>query len=137
VGSTYGTGVALINDLGVIAGYYFDANNVGRGYQRTPDGRITDYNVPDSGTGAFEGSWVNALNVEGTAVGYVEDTNDLSHSFVRKPDGHIDVFEIPGQLQSLGDSYGSGSFAINAAGVIAGRWYDPSYAIHGWLLIPK
>ena len=137
VGGAYGTGIALINDLGVIAGYYFDANNVGRGYQRTPDGTITDYNVPDSGTGAFEGSWVNALNVAGTTVGYVEDINDLSHSFVRHANGDFNVFEIPGQLLTSGDSYGSGGFAVNAAGVVAGRWYDPSYAIHGWLLIPK
>jgi probable HAF family extracellular repeat protein len=137
VGSAIGTVNALINDVGVIAGSYFDANNVGRGYQRTPDGRITDYNVPDSGTGAFEGAWVNALNVAGTTAGYVEDINDLSHSFVRDADGYFNVFEIPGQLQTSGDSYGSGGFAINAAGVVAGRWYDPSYVIHGWLLIPK
>ncbi|MGO9438281.1 MAG: hypothetical protein ACLPH3_07535 [Terracidiphilus sp.] len=132
-----GTGNALVNDLGVIAGFYFDRNNVGREYLRTPDGRITDYNVPDSGSGAFEGSWVNALNVAGTTVGYVEDINNLSHSFVRDADGDFHVFEIPGQLQSPGNSYGSGAFAVNAAGVVAGRWYDPSYAIHGWLLIPK
>lgn len=127
---------ALINDLGVIAGYYFDANLVGRGYQRTPDGKITDYDIPDSGTGAFEGAWVYALNVAGTAVGYVEDGNDLSHSWVRSAGGDFKVFEIPGQLQTAGNSYGSGAFAINAEGVVAGRWYDTNYAIHGWMLLP-
>jgi hypothetical protein len=133
-GGTYG---ALINDLGVIAGFYFDANYVVHGYQRSPDGKITEYDVPDSGTGAFEGAWVNALNVAGTAVGYVEDNNDLSHSFVRDADGNFNVFEIPGQIQSAGNSYGSGAFAINAEGIVAGRWYDTNYAIHGWLLMPK
>lgn len=136
-GGANGTGNALINDLGVIAGYYFDATNVGRVYKRTPDGKITDYEVPDSGTGAFEGAWVYGLNVAGTAVGYVEDNNDLSHSFVHGAGSDFDVFEIPNQLQTAGYSYGSGAFAINAEGVVAGRWYDTNYVIHGWLLIPE
>jgi hypothetical protein len=137
VGAPYGTANAYINDLGVIAGFYFDVNNVGRGYQRTVEGKITDYNVPDSGTAAFDGAWVNAVNLKGTAVGYVEDTNDLSRSFIRDASGNVTVFEIPGQLQTSGDSYGSGAFAINAAGVVAGRWYDTNYVIHGWVRIPR
>lgn len=135
-GLGYGPFNALINDAGVIAGSYLAANDVVYGYERDPNGTITDYQVPGAGTGNFEGASVNALNVEGSAVGYVEDTNDLSHSFIRNADGGFTVFEIPSQLQTSGNSYGSGAFAINAAGVIAGRWYDTNYAIHGWVRIP-
>ncbi len=138
LGNAYGVGNALINDRDVIAGTYFQGiGNIAYGYQRNAGGKIVDYQAPTAGTAQFAGASVNALNVRGTAVGYVEDANYESRSFIRDADGRITVFAIPGQLFATGSSYGSGAFAINEDGVVAGRWYDANWTIHGWVLLPK
>lgn len=136
--SAYGLFLAYINDEGVIAGSFFQGSaNVAHGFQRSPDGKLTEYQVPSAGTGPFEGAWLYGLNAEGTTVGYVEDNNNESRSFIRDAEGKITVLAIPGQLFAPGSTYGSGAFAINERGVVAGRWYDTNWTIHGWILLPK
>ena len=74
---------------------------------------------------------------EGAAVGNVEDNNFESRSFFRDSHGKITVFAIPCQLFAPGSSDGSSAFAINAAGVVVGRWYDANWSIHGRMAFPE
>ena len=137
VGSTYGLNDGFINDRGVVAGSYWQGSgNVSYNYQRAPDGNITVYQVPDAGTGAFDGAYVFAVNLEGTTTGYVTDQNVENHAFVRYADGKSIVFNVPGQLLQPGSGYGSGGIAINAKGVVAGRWHDTNWVIHGFVRLP-
>jgi hypothetical protein len=132
---------AFINDRGVIAGSYAQAPFTDFvGYQRTPDGRMTVFEAPGSGattTYSYEGTWMNALNLQGTTTGYVQSADVESNSFIREANGKITVFELPGQAAVPGNYTGSGGFAINAAGVVTGKWYDANLAIHGFLRLPN
>jgi hypothetical protein len=132
---------AFINDRGVIAGSYAQAPFTDFvGYQRTADGRITVFEAPGSGTTttySYEGTWMNALNLQGTTTGYVQSADVESNSFIREANGKITVFELPGQAAVPGNYTGSGGFAINAAGVVTGKWYDTNLAIYGFLRLPN
>jgi hypothetical protein len=135
---------AYINDLGVIAGsysrVYVDSEPFGfTGYLRTPDGKMTVYEVPGGGTTTaypYEGTWVNAVNIEGTAVGYIQNDYVESDAFIHQADGATSVFGFPGQAEIPGDYIGSGAFAINDLGVVAGNWHDTNLAVHGWVRLP-
>jgi hypothetical protein len=138
VGSDYGLNNAFINDLGVVAGTYWQgSSNVSYGFQRLPDGKVTEYQVPDAGTAPFEGAYLSAVNIEGTVTGYVTDANVENHSFVRDAGGKIVVFDVPGQMAVPGSDFGSAGEAINAAGVIAGRWHDANSVLHAFVRSPS
>ena len=52
--SSIGTYTAFINDLGVVAGSYFDANTfVEYGYVRSQNGHFTKFAAPGAGTTQF------------------------------------------------------------------------------------
>lgn len=138
VGSSLGTQTAFINDLGLIAGYYYDANtNLATGFVRTPDGQFTTFEAPDAGTGAYEGTFVNAFNLAGATTGYIADDSFEAHSFVRAANGKATTFSIPGQIAVPGSDAGSAGEAINAEGAIAGRWRDPNETFHGYVRLPN
>jgi hypothetical protein len=135
--SSYGLDNGYINDFGVVAGcYYQGSGNVSYGFQRAPDGDITVYQVPDAGAEAYEGTFIGAVNIEGTTTGYVTDQNVENHSFVRYANGKAIVFDVPGQLLQVGSDFGSAGEAINAVGVVAGRWHDTNYLLHGFVRLP-
>jgi hypothetical protein len=144
VGGPYGTASdAVINDLGVIAGSYYDANtNVEYGYLRWPDGQFTEFAAPKAGTADIAGTNLSAVNLEGTTTGWVLNHTDSAgnqeaYAFVRAANGDATTFSVPGQIMVPNpDWYGSAGIAINAAGVIAGRMHDVNYVAHGWLRIP-
>jgi hypothetical protein len=48
-GANQGTIAGDLNDLGVIAGYYIDANNVSHGFLLNPDGTFTTFDAPGRG----------------------------------------------------------------------------------------
>ena len=73
-GSFNGTSPNSINDLGVITGYYTDANGFSHGFLRSPDGKFTTFDV--TGAGGF-GSFPIAINLEGAIVGYYTDANHV------------------------------------------------------------
>jgi len=139
--TSYGTYSAFINDLGVVAGSYFDATTyVERGFIRWPDGQLTEFAAPKAGTVVtnFDESGTNvaAISLEGTATGNVLDNNFESHSFVRAANGEAVTFDIPGQAHIPDTDAGSIGLGMNAFGVLVGRWRDPNQAFHGYLRIP-
>ena len=134
VGSGIGTYTAVINDRGVIAGSYFDANtNLETGYVREPDGKFTAFEAPGTGTSAYAGTQVFAVNLPGAITGFGRDDNFDAQAFVRTPNGKTTTFTIPGQILDGGNDFGSSGWAINTEGVIAGRWRDTNYALHGFI----
>lgn len=127
---------AIINDLGVVAGTFGTiSGDVGTGYQRTPDGKITVYEVPGAGSGNGEGTFVTAQNVLGAVTGNMNPASDVQYNFVRDAFGKTTVFAVPGQILSPGCFCSSGE-SINALGVVAGWWLDENYVAHGFVRLP-
>jgi len=137
VGSWIGTYTAVINDRGVVAGSYYDANtNLETAYVREPDGKFTAFEAPGTGTAAYAGTQVFAVNLPGAITGFGRDDNFDSQAFVRTPNGKTTTFTTPGQILDGGNDFGSSGWAINTEGVIAGRWRDTNYALHGFIRTP-
>jgi hypothetical protein len=136
-GSCCGLDYAYINDFGVVAGDYWQgAGNVSYGFERGLDGKIAEFQVPNAGTDPFDGAYVTAVNLEGTTVGYVTDENVENHCFVRYANGNATVFDVPGQEAVPGSDFGSAAYAINALGVVAGRWHDTNLVLHAFVRVP-
>ena len=138
---------AYINDFGVIAGSYSQVHDPTCGctydfigYQRMPDGKLKTYAPSGSGTTttyADDGTWTNAVNIVGATTGYVISDDAEVNAFLRDANGKITVFGYPGQAAVPGSYEGSGGYAINAAGVVAGFWNDSNFANHGLVRLPK
>lgn len=129
-GDFNGTYPSAMNDLGVIAGYYWDVNGFSHGFLRDREGKFTSFDVP--GVGGY-GSTPIAINIEGAIVGYYSDANYAFHSFQRRPDGTFDTWIGPGQCTGNGSvgCYGSGATNINAFGTIAAGYNDTNLIHHG------
>jgi hypothetical protein len=76
-----------LNDLGAITGSYLDANNVFRGYVRSPDGKFSTFDAPgaDLASNDFNGTFPVSINDWGVVTGYYIDKNSVIHGFVRFP----------------------------------------------------
>jgi|ERR1039458_1837684 hypothetical protein len=136
---------AFINDFGVIAGSYSQVYSDSEpydftGYQRTPNGKLTTYQPSGSGTTttyAYDGTRTNAVNILGATTGYFINDEAEVYAFLREANGKITVFWYPDQAAVPGSYEGSGGYAINAAGVVAGFWNDSNFANHGLLRLPN
>jgi len=130
-----------INPAGAITGDFLDANNVYHGFLRSPDGAITRFDAPGAGTGAFQGTLVSlfqpassgGINDEGEITGTYVDGNNIVHGFLRPRDGVITTFDAPGAGTVTGSLPGTYPAGINAAGVIAGAYFDNGILGHGLL----
>src|SRR5580692_8644163 len=60
-----GTWPLGVNSEGVITGYYVDSGNVGHGFLRTNDGKISKFNVPEAGKGSNQGTIAASINTAG------------------------------------------------------------------------
>jgi hypothetical protein len=69
-----------LNDFGAITGTYSDANFVGHGYLRSPEGRFATID-PSGSVGTFPFS----LNDSGAITGEYVDANNVWHGFLRTP----------------------------------------------------
>jgi hypothetical protein len=143
VGGPVGTFSAFINDLGVIAGSYYDAtSDVEFGFLRWPNGQFDQFAAPKASTAAFAGTNLLAINLEGTTTGFVFDHVDSqgnaeTHAFVRAANGHATTFDVPGQINAPNpELFGSAGAAINAVGAVAGRLHDVNLVAHAFLRIP-
>jgi hypothetical protein len=127
-----------INNLGEVVGYYGDVNSVFHGFVRSPDGRITDFDVPTTCTRtasppedcAFNGTFPSTVNLLGTVVGAYFGEDGNSHGFLREADGAVRKLDAPGS------GYFTFPTAINDFGRVTGIVYDPSFVVHGLLAYP-
>ncbi len=126
VGGTFPKG---INDAGVIAGLFGDANGASHGFVRTVAGTITTFDVPGAGTGYGQGTLVTSINSAGVIIGQYDDANNVYHVFERHSSGAITTFDAPGANDTF-------AWSINSTGVIAGSYEDSAYATHGYVLSP-
>ena len=87
---------------------------------------IITFDLPGSGTSAFQGTLDFAISPEGTIAGQYIDSGNASHGYVRARDGTITTFDVPGASQTS-------ALNINPAGAIAGSYSDASYVSHGFV----
>jgi hypothetical protein len=129
-GSFNGTAPTAINDLGAIAGEYWDVSGTGHGFLRSPGGKFTTFDAP--GAGGY-GTTPLAINLEGAVVGYYTDSNFAFHAFLRSPQGKFTTWDGPNACTGNGSEgcYGTGASNINAFGIVVGGFPDDSgYFIH-------
>jgi hypothetical protein len=79
-----GSGGIGINDSGIVAGAYMDANSVAHGFVRAASGTISSFDAPGAGTGSggYQGTAGISINASGTVVGTYLDANSVLHGFV-------------------------------------------------------
>jgi hypothetical protein len=132
-GSGQGTVPQGNNPAGAITGYYIDTRTVYHGFLRTPDGTITSFDPPGSGTlkGSSQGTVPLSINSLGEIVGQYQDENYLYHGFLRAPDGTFTTIDSPG----AGTEAGLGTIAENIGpeGLIAGFYLDANNVYHGFV----
>jgi hypothetical protein len=146
VGGAAGTYNAFVNDFGVIAGSYYAAtNNAEFGYLRWFDNQFTKFEAPKATAAEFFGTELAAINLDSTTTGWVftngaeaeGNVEFVAQAFVRDANGNATTFVVPGQITAPNPYlYGSAGAAINAVGVVAGRWHDANLAAHAFLRIP-
>jgi hypothetical protein len=126
-----GTVAVAINDLGVIAGQFEDANITFHGFIRYPDGSFVTFDAPGAGAvpGQGQGTLAYSLNLWGTTAGIYIDASSVEHGFVRSPFGKITGFDPPGSIYT----FVCEETCLNAAGEITGSYYDASGVEHGFL----
>jgi uncharacterized membrane protein len=128
-GATYGIFGSGINNTGMIAGAYYDANFwvPSAGFVRDPLGNITTFNVP----GATIGTGASGVNSNGTVVGSYLDANG-AHGYVRNALGNFTTFDVKASaLSNNTEPHG-----INAAGAITGTYEEASVGQHGFVRDP-
>jgi hypothetical protein len=77
--------IGLINDVGEIAGWYWDANGLNHGFVRSPEGKFTSFDAPGAGTGAGQGTLPAGINDMGEIAGSYLDADNVYHGFLRFP----------------------------------------------------
>jgi len=81
-----------LNDWGAITGVYFDANGVGHGFLRTPDGKVDSFDAPGAGNLTPQAPWYwmgtlpYSINDQGVITGYYIDAHNVSHGFLMLPE---------------------------------------------------
>jgi len=122
-GSYNGTNPTAINDLGMIAGYYYDASGFSHGFLRSPEGKVKTFDVPGA---AGYGTFPRAMNVQGAVVGTYTDANYSFRAFLRSPEGKFTTWIGADACTGNGSEgcYGSGASNINFFGIIAGGFED-------------
>jgi hypothetical protein len=120
-GADYNSGGA-INNHGVTAGNYYDANGVSHGW--TWDGTAyTFFDFPNQGS---LGTIVQSLNDAGEVVGFADDSSGVHHGFF-KDGASLTVLDVPGAISTS-------AFGLNDYDVITGRYRDPADVAHGFVL---
>jgi uncharacterized membrane protein len=130
-----GTVPNAINDAGAITGAYYDVNNVGHGFLRSPEGGFTSFDAPGSA------GYTNpvAINLESGIVGYYGDPNGQARAFLRRPDGSLTTWSGPGACTSAppgGFCGGTAAFSINVFGTVAGGYGDANLVSHVLIRTP-
>lgn len=136
-GSYQGTGCpgcsSGLNQWGAIAGIYSDSNSVNHGYLRSPNGKLTTFDVPGAGSGSYQGTGCFSdcpvsLNDWGAIAGIYIDTNYGYHGYLRSPDGNIETIDPEGSTFTF-------PVGINDQGTIVGYYADANGVYHAFLRI--
>jgi hypothetical protein len=132
-----GTVANANNDLGVIVGYYTDANIVPHGFLRDVDGKITSFDAPGAGLGANlnQGTVAYSINDWDAIAGQFQDASYVFHGFVRYPDGAFATFDAPSA--GTGAFQGTQALDINLVGTTAGYYVDGGGVQHGFVRSPE
>ena len=101
---------------------------------RAPNGGITTYDAPGTGTGPNQGTIPNNINAGGAITGQYIDGSDVNHGFGRAKNGAITMFDVP----CAGTGPGQGTIPIcnNPMDAITGEYIDSSDVAHGFLRTP-
>lgn len=111
-----------INDSNIIAGSYFDSNNVEHGFYGTLDGNYTTFDFGGSSTGTE----IRGIGDDGSVDGFAATPGfALGQEFFRAPDGTVSTFmhqgsPLDGVVQGITKSEISYGDYFNANGVRTG-----------------
>lgn len=114
-----------LNAAGVLADFYIDNNYVYHGYLRTPDGKITEFDAPGTGTAAGQGTIPSSINIEGVISGICVDSAGVWHGCQGTPKGVFTTYSAPAALATFGED-------INNFGVATGMT-DDGTGRHGYV----
>jgi len=110
------TNAVAINQSGVIAGFYTDANNATHGFLRTANGTIRAFDPPGSA-----GTNPSVINPGADIAGTYTDASSNPHGFVRAEWGTITTFDFPAAPPNTAFSFG-GVAGINPESAVAGNY---------------
>ena len=126
----------ILNNWGAVTGDYLDANNVYRGFVRSPDGKITEFDAPgaDLTRNNLNGTFPNSINDAGVITGFYLDVNGVSHGFLRSPEGAFTTFDV-----TFNGVPGSSTtpISLNLEGAVVGYASDQNGLFHGFLRRPN
>jgi hypothetical protein len=139
-----------INLEGVIAGTYFDANDITHGYVTHPPYTKTTFTTIDVPGACSSGTACSglgtiilyfALNDLGAVTGYFFDASQVVHGFVSYPPygkTNVTTFDAPGACSSGTACAFEGTVpaSINLWGVITGTYYGADGIGHGFVSYP-
>ncbi len=130
-----GTNATAINNLGDVAGGYFDNNFVSHGFLFSHGAYVT-LDDPNAGTagllqGVFpgQGTIASGINDFGQIVGTYTDANNVSHGFLYNHGTFTTLDDPAAGTNGIGTLVGG----INDLGQIVGGYFDANNQLHGFL----
>lgn len=106
-----------------------DANQVGHGFVRHPDGTFTSFDLPGACQTAHCITKGTGITAFGGITGSYTGTDNRSHGYVLHPNGTVTTFDLTGAL-------GTSPTGINWFGTVTGYYTDSNYGIHGFIRVP-
>ena len=133
-----GTKPVGINATAGIAGAYVAPSIVYHGFIRASNGTISTFSAPDAGTSIYsaQGTEPTSINSSGEVAGIYLDSSNVPHGFVRTASGTFTEFNAPGGGSFTNENdrtLGISMMNIDAAGDVAGSYFDKKFAQHGFL----
>jgi hypothetical protein len=133
-----------INDQGVAAGFYIDAQGE-HGWVRKPNGDTRTVDVPGASymKGSNQcstspgGTDILGINNAGEVSGHFYDSSYLEHGFVQLPDGTFKDFDAQVPQEAGPPAYLTGGGGVNNLGQVSGHYLDEYCNPHGFIATPK
>lgn len=122
--SRQGTYPSVVTPRGEIYGTCIGTNWVSRGFHRTKQGKIKVIDLPEAGSGNFQGTTLGFLNSNGTLAGTYVGPDDKQYAFLRPAGGETISFVPP--------DMGQGSIVVtglNSHDVVVGYFSDVHTAV--------
>jgi hypothetical protein len=119
-----GTIASVINQSGVVAGYYNDNKYAYHGFVRSARGVVTEFDAP-----GLTDTQIYGINSSGQVVGNglrLSSTHGEHLGFLRDPNGRFSGFRAPDALVTF-------PMGIDDSGEIAGSYYTGGTVDHGFI----